>query len=146
MTDFRRYLEEARQDPELASSIDIDALLSTITNEINPYSTIEESFSDLDLSHEESRTLAKKLIEYDHIDEISGLQKGRHIRWIRLASCPVYLTNGGILVDIKFLDTGTHILCMNQQRRFIQYKWDDCITYQKMSVDEQLVRLASSSA
>ena len=52
------------------------------------------------------------------------------------------LTNGGIVMDIKFLDNGTHVLCMNNMRRFIQYKFDECYTFQKLSTEEQLILMA----
>jgi hypothetical protein len=54
------------------------------------------------------------------------------------------LTVGGIGVDIKFLDTGTHILVLtkNPKCRCIQYNFDDCITFQKLSTDEQLILAA----
>jgi hypothetical protein len=63
------------------------------------------------------------------------------VRWLRLASEPK-LTNGGIVADIKFMDNGTHVLCKNVLGRFIQYKFDDCMTFQKLSVDEQLILMA----
>ena len=62
------------------------------------------------------------------------------VRWIRKNNDK--LTNGGIVSNIKFLDNGIHILCMNNQRRFIQYKFDDCYTFQKMTPDEQLIVMA----
>jgi ABC-type molybdate transport system ATPase subunit len=54
----------------------------------------------------------------------------------------IKLTNGGIVTDIKFMNNETHILCMNSQRRFIQYKFDECLTFQKLSVEEQLILMA----
>ena len=64
------------------------------------------------------------------------------VRWIRIGN--TNLTTGGIVTDIKFLENGIHVLCMNNQRRFIQYKFDDCYTFQKMSTDEQLILMAYS--
>jgi hypothetical protein len=57
---------------------------------------------------------------------------------------PIYIERaaGGIVVDIKFLDNGVHVLCLNNQRRLIQYKFDGSITFQKLSVDEQLILMA----
>ena len=62
------------------------------------------------------------------------------MRWIRKHNGK--LTNGGIIVDIKFYETGTQILCMGNGKRFIQYKYDECFTFQKMSEAEQLVVMA----
>jgi hypothetical protein len=82
------------------------------------------------------------LIGYRYVDEIRYLHKGKHIRWIRQNNKIPSLTNGGIVVNIKFLDNGIHIVCKNSQNRFIQYKFDDCITFQRLSVEEQLLLMA----
>ena len=46
------------------------------------------------------------------------------------------------MTDIKFLPNGVHVQCMNSMKRFIQYKFDDCKTFQKMNTEEQLILLA----
>ena len=43
-----------------------------------------------------------------------------------------------IVLDIKIMDTGVHILCKTGCR-YIQYKFDECLTYQKLSTDELLL-------
>ena len=68
------------------------------------------------------------------MEKVYHVHKGKHIRWLRNDK----LTNGGIVVDVKFLENGTQILCKNRQR-FIQYKFDDCITFQKLTMDELLI-------
>jgi hypothetical protein len=83
--------------------------------------------------------ICMKLVEYRYIDQLHQLHKGRPIRWIRLGtSGSPTLTNGGIVIDVKFLDNGTHILCKSKTR-FIQYRFDDCLTFQKLTADEQMV-------
>jgi len=92
-----------------------------------------------------------KLAGYRYVDELYQLQRGKHVRWIRiprntnvintLENTTPTLTNGGIVVDIKIMDTGVHVLCKNG-KRYIQYKFDDCLTYQKLSTDELLVLTA----
>ena len=83
-----------------------------------------------------------KLSEYRYVDKICDLIRGKFIRWIRLSKNPAYphgnLTKGGIVTDIKFLENGIHILVKNALNQFIQYKYDDCITFQKLSVEELL--------
>ena len=74
------------------------------------------------------------LLNYRLIDHVYHIHKGKHIRRMRNNK----LTNGGIVVDIKFLDNGTHILCKNKNR-FIQYRFDDCSTFQKLTPDELLI-------
>jgi hypothetical protein len=93
----------------------------------------------------------KTIIGYYHIDEVFNLQKGRFIRWISHSSARTksvttnqdnnssYITNGAFIMDIKFLDTGTHILCKNKMNKIIQIKYDNCIIFQKMTFDENLI-------
>jgi len=98
-------------------------------------------------SHPLIQQFCHKLIGYRFVDEIYKLHKGKHVRWIRTSVQPSMsleragfpLTNGGIVVDIRFLDNGIHILCKNNVGRFIQYRFDECLTYQKLSNDEQLI-------
>lgn len=81
-----------------------------------------------------------KLTDYRYIDKICDIHRGKHVRWIRISNTPSFsLTNGGIVVDIKFLENGTYILVKNARNQFIQYKYDDSISFQKLSVDELLL-------
>ena len=92
----------------------------------------------------------KKCIGYQYIDEIYHLQKGRYIRWIskkkqntKNNNTSHSLTNGAIVLDVKFLDSGTHILCKNNMGKMIQLKMDDCILFQKLSTTELLILTAN---
>ncbi len=86
-----------------------------------------------------SDQLLKKLGGYKQINNVFELQRGRNIKWLRENA---KLTNGAILVDIKFLDSGTHILCKNPTGRMFQVKYDDCVIFQKMTPDEILIAYA----
>jgi len=142
--------ESALKDPTLFSTIDIEQLLNSIESEKNDYLenktmndvTIDifNKINELNLSEEKMREFCNKLIGYRYVDEIHEIHKGKHIRWLKYNTDR--LTNGGIVVDIKFMDNGTQILCMNSQKRFMQYKFDDCLTFQKLSVEEQLILMA----
>jgi len=83
-----------------------------------------------------------KLLGYRYIDEVNQLQRGRHVKWMNLTKAKNTLSGGGIIMNIKFLDNGVHILC-NNGSRFTQYKFDDCITFQKLSQQEQLILMAN---
>lgn len=151
-SEFKEIFENALKDPTLLSTLDIEKLLETIDKERNDYlenkttqgiiDDIFDKISELNLPSELSKKICDKLIGYRYVDEIHELHKGKHVRWIRTGQRDTTLTNGGIITDIKFLDNGTHVLCMNPSRRFIQYKFDDCLTFQKMSTEEQLILLA----
>jgi hypothetical protein len=151
-TNINEIFESVLRDPTLLSTIDIENLLQTIESDKNDYlenmtiSKINEIIYnkciECKLPEQTTQEFCHKLIGYRYVDEIHELHKGKHIRWFRNNSNMARLTNGGIVVDIKFLDNGTHILCMNGRRQFIQYKFDDCISFQKMTVEEQLILMA----
>jgi hypothetical protein len=147
---INEIFESASKDPSLFSRIDIEKLLDSIEKDRNDYldnktmnniiTDVFEKVDSLVLTTEEKKKICNKLIGYRYVDELHEIHKGKHVRWIRNSTKK--LTNGGIVVDIKFLDNGTQILTMNSQRQFIQYKFDDCLTFQKLSVEEQLILMA----
>jgi len=149
--EINEIFQNALKDPELFSTIDIENLLESIENEKNDYldgktmtdinNDIYEKIATFNVSVSIKKELCNKLIGYRYVDELHELHKGKHVRWMRISAEPK-LTNGGIVTDIKFLDNGTNVLCKNVLGRFIQYKFDDCITFQKLSVDEQLILMA----
>lgn len=147
---INKIFEDAIKDPNLFSTIDIDNLLNTLETDKNDYletktmQSITDEIYEMVSNNIETTNIVedicKKLIGYRYVDEINELHKGKHVRWIRNNS--ETLTTGGIVVDIKFLDNGTQVLCKNSMNRFIQYKFDDCITFQKLTPDEQLILMA----
>lgn len=147
---INQLFEDALKDPNLFSTIDIDNLLSKIETDKHDYLENKTTASITDeiytlLSEqvppiEDKKEICKRLVGYRYVDEINELHKGKHIRWIRSGTGK--LTNGGIVMDIKFLDNGTHVMCKNSINRFVQYKFDECITFQKLSMEEQLIMMA----
>jgi hypothetical protein len=165
--EIKRIIIDAKNDPALKSTLNIDAIIKTIENVDMDYLgdrslsdisfEIFNSLKELKLSNDTIAEYCDKLSEYRLIDQLFQLHKGKHVRWIRIPSHfqsdhekiktktfdedkiprPV-LTNGGIVVDIKFTNTSAQILCKNKDR-FVQYKFDDCLTFQKLSEDEQLL-------
>jgi len=147
---INKMFEEAIKDPNLFSTLDIENLLNTLETDKNDYletktmqsitDDIYETVSNQIQTLKTIEEVCKKLAGYRYVDEINELHKGKHVRWIRING--ETLTNGGIVVDIKFLDNGIHVMCKNSMNRFIQYKFDDCITFQKLTTDEQLILMA----
>lgn len=88
--------------------------------------------------------LLEKIEDYRYVDEINELFRGKYVRWIRLDMKTPFLTNGGIVMDIQFLDNGIQVLCRNGVNRFIKYKFDECLTFQKLT-DEELLLLSVKS-
>jgi hypothetical protein len=170
--DIKQIILDARSDPALKSTLNIETILKTIENVDTDHlgnrslsdisSEIFNSLKDIKIPDDVISEYCSKLSEYRLIDQLFQLQKGKHIRWIRIPSYLLdshveldhskiktrafdksemprpLLTNGGIVVDIKFTNAGTQILCKNKDR-FVQYKFDDCLTFQKLSDDEQLL-------
>jgi len=148
--DINQIFEDALKDPSLFSRIDIDNLLDTIETEKNDYldnktiqsvsDDIVEKVSEQIQNIEDITEICKKLMGYRVVDEVHELHKGKHVRWLRSGSNK--LTTGGIVVDIKFMDNGIQVLCKNSMNRFVQYKFDECITFQKLSLEEQVILMA----
>jgi hypothetical protein len=162
MNDLQQIFENAKNDPSLLSKIDIQQLLNSLEHKNNDYlenkslNDIHQEIYNLflhlrseagDINRKLDLTMIKdfcqKLAEYRYVDEICEIHKGKHVRWMRINTTDSFvLTNGGIVVDIKFLENGTHVLCKNNANRFIQYKFDDCFTFQKLSLEEQLILMS----
>ena len=159
--DINAIFEQAKKDPSLFSTLDIENLLESVDNVKNDYlenksmadinQEIYDCISELDLDTEIIENLCRKLIGYRYVDRISELHKGKHMRWLRIANGStgnnvtkeeIKLTAGGILTNVEFLDNGTHVRCMGPGNRFIQYKFDDCLTFQKLTVEEQLILIS----
>ena len=146
--DTKEIFEQALKDPELLSSLDINNLLESLQdqkndylenktmNEINNY--VFEKIDALTINLETKKQYCERLIGYYPINRIYELHKGKHIRWIRNNK----LTNGGIIVNIKFTNNGTQVLCMNSCKKFIQIKFDECVIFQKLNETEQLIIMA----
>jgi hypothetical protein len=142
--------EAAKKNPELFSTLDIENILTSVETDKNDYlenktteditRVVFENIQEMGFSKEKTQQLCNKLIGYRCVEEIHELFKGRHVRWIRRDT--EVLTTGGIVVDIKFLEEGIQILAKNNLNRFIQYKFDECVTFQKLSTEEQLLLMA----
>ena len=137
---MNEIFENAKRDPTLFSRIDINELLKNAKTDLEKTQTeITAEIEDALKQYALSETLIAKLKEYRIVSKVFEIQRGKHIRWLRPPGST--LTAGGIVVEIKFLDEGTHILC-KCRNRFIQIKMDDCIIFQKLSHDEQLILMA----
>lgn len=143
--------ESALKDPSLFSTLDIESLLSSVENVKNDYlenktlrivtEDIFNTINTLPCELEDKQQFCEKLSGYRIVDRLDELHKGKHIRWIRISENPV-LTNGGLVTNIQFLDKGVYVTTMNVMKRFVKIKLDDCIVFQKMTMEEQLILMA----
>jgi hypothetical protein len=157
--DISQIFEDAKKDPSLLANLDLDALFSQMDASPAEYlanttlaeisATVYRKIKSVTNDAECIADLCSKLTEYRCIDEIFEIQKGKYIRSISLEKmgAPTLnngtptLNNGGIVVDIKFTDTGTHVLCKNRMK-FFQIPFDKHLIFQKLSTDEQLYLMA----
>ena len=147
---YSDILQQAREDPSLLSRIDVDELMEGLET-MSPFfenktlanisemifSVISESFHS---DTEQQSKMCIALTEYYYVEQIYQFQKGRYIRWLRKNMDIPKLTNGGVVMDVIFREKGgTYILCMTNQRRPCQLRFDDCHFFQKLTDEEQLV-------
>jgi hypothetical protein len=138
-----------KKDPDLQfAGKDIDRMLDTIESvktdflQEKTWSIIhqETSLSIRSLGVDESviHKHCNKLAAYRYVDEIHQLHRGKFARWIPLDS-PTSLSTGGIVAEIKFTNVGIHITCRLFNGRYVQYAFDECLTYQKLTQEEQTI-------
>jgi len=154
--DLDEIYKSAAEDPTLLSTIDVDALiekmednhylenksLDDISKEI--FFAIQSLGQYNSIEDENLQKMCVRLSGYRLVDRICDLRNGRLVRWIKKKN-PQILTNGGLLVNVKIENIGVKLLCKNNMNRFFSFLFDDCLIFQKLSMEEQLVLMASSS-
>ena len=82
----------------------------------------------------------KKLKGYKYIDEINELKYGSFVRWIPISD-PNYLPlhHCGIICEIKIIDDGVLITSKNFMHRHYTFKLDECLIFQKLTSQEQVI-------
>tara|TARA_B100000282_G_C31500846_1_gene384831 strand:- start:104 stop:529 length:426 start_codon:yes stop_codon:yes gene_type:complete len=94
----------------------------------------------LQLSREKLKDFHNKLKEYRYVDDLTTIQYGRYIRWINLKDpANIKLTTGAIIIDIKILEDGIHLVCKNFRNRKFQIKIDECFIFQKLTDQEKVI-------
>jgi len=133
----------------MSGNLNVETLLAALKNENNEgimdldNETIQKMKNDmlqkLHLSKQELRNMHKSLKYYRYIDELPELNFGAYVRWIPLKNATVAkLTTGGFVCDVK-IDEGINIVCKNNMNRCFQFKMGDCLIFQKLSSQEQVL-------
>lgn len=145
--DVDAIFERVSKDTSLLAEIDIEELLNNEKHDYLDNKTLDNIIDEniraiktLKLPIEETKNICNRLAGYRYVENLYELHKGKHIRWIRTDNKK--LTNGAIILDVKFFDNGSHILCRNAQHRLFQVKFNDCMVFQKLSTGEQLILMA----
>ena len=150
MTTTKKYLLGLLSEAEVEAEVEEEEDDNDVTEDNFPSylenktaSIIQKEILDICIRENIPQNILDKLSDYRYVDKICDLIRGKYVRWIRLSvtngtNRGTTLTKGGIVADIKFLENGIYILIKNAHNRFIQYRFDDCITFQKLSVEELL--------
>ena len=132
-------------------SLKVEDLLYALDNENNTgvagltASKIKQEKNDvlqkLQLSKEELKDFHTRLADYRYVDEVSGLQEGRYIRWIPLnvETAEIKLTKGAFMVRTTLNDDGVILICRNTRRQSVVVKFDNVLIFQKLSDQEQIL-------
>ncbi len=137
----------------MSSNLNIQELLSALDNDDHSnllntsYEEIAKDKNDilqqLRFTKEKLKIYHNKLKDYRYVDELNDLKYGQYVRWINIKNPEnLKLTNGGIFLEIKLLDTGTHMMVKNNMNRIFQINMDQCIVFQKLSDQERIILLA----
>ena len=133
--------------------MDIEKLLKALDNEENKkfmdltnhkIKNIKmDILKELDLPNTVLSDYMKKLKDYMYIDEMDELRQGGFIRWVVLSDPNnLFLTPGGIICEIKVTDTGMAIVCKNYAHKHFYIKIEECLIFQKLSSQEQVLLAA----
>jgi hypothetical protein len=133
--------------------MDVEQLVKALDNDENEHlinmtsekldNMKREILTEIQLSPTEVAEYMQKLREYKYIDEMNHIRHGSFIRWIPISDPEnIHLTSGGIICDIKIADTGVHLVCKNFAKKHYQIKMDECLVFQKLSGQEQVLLAA----
>ena len=129
---------------------EIESLLSALDNDVHSdlldtsLERISKDKNDILQRIHVSKTMLrlynKKLKNYRYIDEIGDFKLGYYLRWINITDMDdIRLTNGGIFIDMKVMDSGINIVCKNGYNKIFQINLNNCIVFQKLSDQEIII-------
>ena len=135
------YMAELDTKQDLIKALDNENNASIMKYNIRMIKSIKNDYlQKLLLSKEILKDFHKKLANYRYVDDLSDIHYGRYIRWINLNDPKkIVLTRGGMIIDIKILSNGIHIVCKNQNNNRFQIKIDECYIFQKLTEQEKVL-------
>lgn len=130
--------------------LDVNNLLNALENESNASiinmttSKIKDIKNNilqrLQLDRTTLKQFHKKLKNYRYCSDMSDLQYGYYIRWVPLKNPDnMYLTNGGLLLDVDIINDCVQLKIKNNRNRIFQIKFDECEIFQKISDQERVI-------
>jgi hypothetical protein len=132
---------------DINNLVELDNALDNDDNEnimnLTTKKILEMNYNILKELHLEKKTTLeylKKLKGYKYVDELQDLKHGRFIKWIPIidpTNLPLHYS--GMLCEIKITDQGVFIICKNFMHRHYTFKMDECLIFQKLSQQEQVI-------
>jgi hypothetical protein len=133
----------------MTEGLDVDLLMKSLEREENDClmnldtATIQQIKNDmlqkLQLPREKLKKMNKVLKQYRFIDEIPDIKYGAYVRWINLTNSELKLTTGGLICDIKIVKDDVLIVCRNTMGLFFQFKLNECLAFQKITDQENVL-------
>jgi hypothetical protein len=130
--------------------MNVTNLMSALENETNESIMMLSSrkilemnlnvINELHLERSIGLNYLKRLKGYRYIDELNDLKYGAFIKWIPIIDpSNLPLNYSGIICDISITDNGVLIKCKNFMHRHYTFKMDECLIFQKLSSQEQVI-------
>lgn len=105
--------------------------IKTIKNDI---------LQQLQITRQELKVFHSKLKNYRYIDEVDEIKLGNYIRTIDLKKKDnIYLTSGGIIVDIEAINESIIIKCKNFRNNIFNLKFEEHLIFQKINNQEEIL-------
>lgn len=99
-----------------------------------------EIIKELQLPGHVENDFIKKLDNYKYVDEINDLHNGSFIRWIPINNpSKLELKKGALVCEIKITNNGTFIVCKGFYNNHFQIKMDECLIFQLLKAEEQVL-------
>jgi len=132
------------------TNFDVNEILMAIENETNAsileLTTLQiqkqknDILQKLQMPRKQLKDIHKKLKKYRYCGDLKDIQNGYYIRWISLKKFNnIFLTTGGIVCEVLFCKGGVSILCKNSRNCMFQFKFDECLIFQKISQQENVI-------
>ena len=127
--------------PSLLHALQNDSNESILdTTSANIQAKKNDMLQKLQLPREQLKKMHQALKKYKYVDELPDIYTGRYIRWIPLKNpSDIKLTRGGIICDIIVHEDDILIRCKNHMNRMFTLKLNECLIFQKLTDQEQVI-------
>jgi len=146
---IQEIYNQALSDPSLLSTINIEELLENIESETTEYlegktlATISKTIRTILEStgyFQNMDSIFDKLIGYRYVERVCEIRPGVYIRWIHPDK--KRLESGGTVISVKICEKCVQVICKTVIGRHISFRFNECIVFQKLTTEEQLILMA----